>query len=132
MSEIILDVTAEHPEIEHIAAEMKETAVHEHAGQESQMRIKLYMQAGLYGMEEVVRNHAECKDRPVNRTRGGYLHPENDHIDDDKEDCDERESGNRAVAVKRKHGLELSPEFMVQISGGKIPACGSQTGRYNG
>lgn len=111
MAEIILDVTAEHPEIEHVAAEMKKAAVHEHAGQERQVGMKLSGQVCLTGMEEVVRNHAECKDRPVNRTRCGYLHPENDHIDDDKEDRDKRKRGYRAVAVKREHELELSFVF---------------------
>jgi len=96
----VFDVIAEYPEVEHVATDMKEPAVHEHRGEDGQERGN-----GLVRME----GEYVMRDRPVRRNKPLRLSPVKDlknkyrYVQGDDEQRDEGNCPRRVVVFIRDH-----------------------------
>ena len=106
MPHAVLDVVAEDPEIEHVAGEVHEAAMHEHGAQHGHDRWYDADPAGQVGpVEEYGRDEAEGVDRPLSALRAERELPqENENAGADQTDGDDRLRARGVVVPQWNHG----------------------------
>ena len=88
MAELVLDVVAEDPEVEHVAEDMEKTAMHEHGGEERERGMDRL--CGLHGDNIVRYRTIGIDDLPTVRT-AQHLEDEDHNVQHNNRNGDNRE-----------------------------------------
>ena len=92
--EAVLDVVAEDPQVEHVAAEVQPAAVHEHGAENGR-------DVGSRIVREAPGHECPFLDEPVAVLQ---LEQEDEHVDDDEDEGDVRRRAPHGIVVaERKH-----------------------------
>ncbi len=107
MPEAVFDIVAEDPQVQHVAAEVQPTAMHEHGAENG-------CDVGSRIFREASGHECPFLDEPVAVLQ---LEQEDEHVDDDEDEGDVRRRAPHGIVVaERKHlsVLHLSAKLVGQ------------------